>query len=223
MDEITSLKAENERFKAIIDILLKENKQLRAAIACHSGDDGKDRHPNAYHPGDDRHWGKEHSYLATDDGNDRSNNSDLHSDDRHWEKDHSYLMPDDRKDLNNISYLPNDDRNDMPNVSYHLVNDGNKKIDHSLMIPYLRTEMRRSKTPGLKNAAVLLGHFYNHPQNTYKHLAAITHMTKSGLAKHLHMLKKRGLIKRIGFQTHALTPKALGIVEKGLQVAGDDK
>src|SRR5205085_8341602 len=103
------------------------------------------------------------------------------------------------------SNMLSEGRKDSLNISYTDKGSGKNWINHSVLANCLRKEMLRSNGKGLRNAATLLIQFYSEPRNTHKHLASITGMTMSGVAKQIYMLKKRQLIVRHGHQTYLLT------------------
>ena len=62
--------------------------------------------------------------------------------------------------------------------------------------------------------ATIFMQLYKQPLCTHSKLAGITGITLSGVAKNIHMLKKRGLVQRTAYQTYMLTAKAISMIEE---------
>jgi len=69
---------------------------------------------------------------------------------------------------------------------------------------------------GVNNAAKLLIHFYNKGDGSYPQLKKITGHSTDGIAKFIMSMKKRGWIHRYGFQQFGLTGNGVALIKQAL-------
>ena len=84
---------------------------------------------------------------------------------------------------------------------------------------HLASELGAAGFGGGKNdttmvAAKLLLHFYNQEPGEYKYLLRLTAYSQGGLAKLMMNLRKKGYLIKTGFQQHAVTGRAIELMQK---------
>ena len=183
------------RLNKIIGVLLEQNDQLK----------------------------KEVSLLRFGDGNNPaiSSNSSLPNDEN--QKDYSnketsnenYPLDSSHPNSNKGNYTSDTSNKDIadgkkPTVSFHQqleINENNieKLAGH---IPY------KGRRTGRKNIAHILLHVHNGGGGSHGTLGTLTGLGRSGIAKCICYMKKRGLLERNGFQQFKLTPKSLDWIEQ---------
>ncbi len=77
----------------------------------------------------------------------------------------------------------------------------------------LQPLMLHSRQTGLDSAAQLLVHIHSKQKNTAMQLRHVTGLSKSGLAKQLMGLCKRGLLARAGFQQYTVSGRGMKMLE----------
>ena len=218
--DITKLQEEIDRCKEIIDILLKENRQLQQQIAYHTQNNSEKGNATAHRSTHDRQFRADTADGVADDRQFRADTADGVANDRQFRADTADGAADDRQfRADNADGIANDRQFRADNAD-GAADDRQFWIDIDVLANLLKKEVPASKLKGLHNMCSILQLFYTKTHHTHKHIAVVAKMSESGVAKNLRMLKKRGLIVRSGFQEYSLTAKALGIINQCIKNKG---
>lgn len=216
-DEVSLLRSENARLKAIIQLLTEQlsfsSPQNCANVALNGVPPGNSSENNyQVHHAHGNSIGYNYQVRHAD-GNSIGDNYQMHHA-------HGNSLG------NNIQVRCADGNSFSDNSQVHFEpgNSINKQTSDYLKLVSLQLKpaMGACRTITHRNAARLLLHIQHNPQSSYKQLQAITGLSKGGLAKHLRTLIKKQLLQRTAYQHFALTTKANKVLEEVAAMNKDD-
>ena len=96
-------------------------------------------------------------------------------------------------------------------------NEGIKPVNIGLVQRGLRIAMPTRSHATIDKAAKILTLLYENPRQSHKTLMHLTSLSQDGMAKHIMMLKRKGLVVRTAFQTYTLTQKSVDIIKDAMR------
>ena len=94
--------------------------------------------------------------------------------------------------------------------------EGIKHVNIVFVKQALRSQLPARSYATLDKAAKIIMLLYEDPKQSHKTLMRLTGLSRPGMAKHIMMLKRKGLVVRTAFQTYKLTQASLFIIKNAM-------